>query len=179
MQNVTSAEFADYIRGRINLSYTQPVTYYNPAYLLPPDDSGTSHVSVLAPDGSAVSVTSTINSKYVCSVNNVHMLCCFDKCFPPLTSPTSPCLNNLLLYLMHGVKKNWTEFIKLAFCYQIWLIWFGGFWFFYVSRNIWSLASGDKSLGAHRETSFDMSYSCCTFKLRGRLFTVCKYVEVH
>ena len=62
MQNLTSHQFVDYIRERINVTYTQPLSYYNPAYLLPPNDHGTSHVSIIDADGSAVSVTSTINS---------------------------------------------------------------------------------------------------------------------
>ncbi|XP_053501316.1 glutathione hydrolase 5 proenzyme [Ictalurus furcatus] len=51
--------FADHIRSMISSSGTHPISYYN---VTPSTDRfGTTHVSVLASDGSAVSVTSTIN----------------------------------------------------------------------------------------------------------------------
>ena len=55
-----SKDFSDSIRNQITDDKTQSIEYYNPAF----DgvvDSGTSHVSVLAPNGGAVSMTSTIN----------------------------------------------------------------------------------------------------------------------
>ena len=48
-------------RLRINDSSTiNDPNYYGATYL-PPVDAGTSHTSILAPNGDAVSVTSTIN----------------------------------------------------------------------------------------------------------------------
>ena len=55
-----SKDYADEIRADITDNQTQPIEYYDPAF----DgvvDSGTSHVSVLAPNGGAVSMTSSIN----------------------------------------------------------------------------------------------------------------------
>ncbi len=53
----------DEIRRKIDDSKTQPLEYYEPAFELV-DDHGTHHLSVLAPDGSAVAMTSTVNYWY-------------------------------------------------------------------------------------------------------------------
>ncbi|XP_041644082.1 gamma-glutamyltransferase 5a [Cheilinus undulatus] len=55
----TEDSFADYIRNLISDDRTHKPQYYNITPHL--DSIGTTHVSVLAEDGSAVSVTSTIN----------------------------------------------------------------------------------------------------------------------
>ncbi|KAI4897913.1 hypothetical protein NFI96_023118, partial [Prochilodus magdalenae] len=53
------SDFADSVRAKITDSGTHPASFYN---ITPSSDRfGTTHVSVLADDGSAVSVTSTIN----------------------------------------------------------------------------------------------------------------------
>ncbi|TSM12568.1 Glutathione hydrolase 5 proenzyme [Bagarius yarrelli] len=58
-KHIMDPDFAHYIRSIINISGTHPASYYN---VTPSTDLfGTTHVSVLASDGSAVSVTSTIN----------------------------------------------------------------------------------------------------------------------
>lgn len=55
----TEDSFAEHIRSLISSNATHDPQYYNiDPYL---DSMGTTHVSVLAEDGSAVSVTSTIN----------------------------------------------------------------------------------------------------------------------
>lgn len=56
------------IRKKIKVNETSNDPTYYGAITVPPDDSGTSHISVLAPDGSAVSVTSTINQVLVSQV---------------------------------------------------------------------------------------------------------------
>ncbi|XP_028522783.1 glutathione hydrolase 1 proenzyme isoform X5 [Apis cerana] len=62
--NLTSVDYANMIRKKIKINETSNDPTYYGAITVPPDDSGTSHVSVLAPDGSAVSVTSTINQVF-------------------------------------------------------------------------------------------------------------------
>ncbi|KAL7848087.1 hypothetical protein AOLI_G00228050 [Acnodon oligacanthus] len=59
MDYMTDSSFADQVRAMINDHSTLPTSFYN---ITPSSDRfGTTHVSVLAADGSAVSVTSTIN----------------------------------------------------------------------------------------------------------------------
>ncbi|BFZ09345.1 hypothetical protein BsWGS_12384 [Bradybaena similaris] len=58
--NVTSIEQGEIIRRLISDSKTFPWRDYNPAFDIQ-EDEGTSHLSVLGPNGDAVSVTSTIN----------------------------------------------------------------------------------------------------------------------
>ncbi|XP_072515113.1 glutathione hydrolase 5 proenzyme [Salminus brasiliensis] len=55
------SSFADQARAKIKDASTHPASFYMTG---PPDRFGTTHVSVLAADGSAVSVTSTINHMF-------------------------------------------------------------------------------------------------------------------
>ena len=61
---MTSPEYAEMIRGRIDDSTTHNVSYYGPTFDYHPDH-GTTHLNVMAQDGSAVAMTSTINFLYV------------------------------------------------------------------------------------------------------------------
>lgn len=71
VSNLTSVDYAKTIRSKIKTNETSNDPKYYGVNMTMPEDSGTSHVSVLAPDGSAVSVTSTINLVYV---NRVRLL---------------------------------------------------------------------------------------------------------
>ena len=54
---MNSETYAAYIRSLINDNHTYNVSHYHAQYY-GIEDSGTSHISVLSPDGQAVSVTS-------------------------------------------------------------------------------------------------------------------------
>lgn len=61
LTNLTSDDYAEIIKERIKDDRTSQDPEEYGAVTETAVDSGTAHVSVLAPDGSAVSVTSTIN----------------------------------------------------------------------------------------------------------------------
>ncbi|XP_077275212.1 glutathione hydrolase 1 proenzyme [Temnothorax americanus] len=64
LTNLTSNDYAEMIKGRIKDDSTSQDPAVYGAVTATIEDAGTSHVSVLAPDGSAVSATSTINQVF-------------------------------------------------------------------------------------------------------------------
>lgn len=69
LRNLTSKEYAQSIRKRIVDNTTFDLDYYG-AVLYQPDDYGTAHVAVVAPNGDAVSVTSSINQYFGAKVRS-------------------------------------------------------------------------------------------------------------
>ncbi|KAF4070323.1 hypothetical protein AMELA_G00284300 [Ameiurus melas] len=63
IHNMTSDYFADDIRSKITDNTTHPESYYGLEYFNP-EDHGTTHLSIIAEDGSAVGVTSSINLNF-------------------------------------------------------------------------------------------------------------------
>lgn len=61
IRNLTDKGYADYIREKIKDDRTYTSYDYYGADFSPSEDHGTAHVSVLAPNGDAIAVTSTIN----------------------------------------------------------------------------------------------------------------------
>lgn len=61
MKNLTSKTYGNFIRDEIedDITFNNPLHYG--AIFYSPEDHGTAHVSVLSPEGDAVSVTSTID----------------------------------------------------------------------------------------------------------------------
>lgn len=64
IEELKNKNFANFIKSRINDTHTydRNVTYYG-AKFSPSEDHGTAHMSILAPNGDAISVTSSINFK--------------------------------------------------------------------------------------------------------------------
>lgn len=64
MMSLKDKNYANFIKSKINDTHTfsRNVTYYG-AEFVTPEDHGTAHMSILAPNGDAISVTSSINFK--------------------------------------------------------------------------------------------------------------------
>ena len=54
----SSLDYAAAVKSQISDDTTHNLSYYHAHYATPPKDHGTTHISVLSPDGMAVSVTS-------------------------------------------------------------------------------------------------------------------------
>ena len=63
LNEMTSSAFGDFIRtNKISLTQTFNTSYYG-GYYADQQSSGTSHASILAPNGDAVAITGTINAR--------------------------------------------------------------------------------------------------------------------
>ncbi|XP_050408712.1 glutathione hydrolase 1 proenzyme-like [Patella vulgata] len=61
MNKMVSPEYANFLRQQIDTSFTHNTTYYTNLTSGNWDSHGTTHISIIGPDGDAVAVTSTIN----------------------------------------------------------------------------------------------------------------------
>ncbi|XP_055613005.1 scoloptoxin SSD20-like [Uranotaenia lowii] len=64
VRNLTSKNYARYIRSKINDSHTSEDYKFYGADFSQPEDHGTAHISVLEPNGDAIAVTSTVNDYF-------------------------------------------------------------------------------------------------------------------
>jgi len=67
--NLTSDEYAEEIRQQIDDNITHDFSYYGPTFDVK-ENVGTAHLNILAPNGAAVSLTSSLNLQYVISYIN-------------------------------------------------------------------------------------------------------------
>ena len=61
---MTSDEYIREIKRKITDNETHDTSFYEPAFS-DTKDGGTNQIGIIAPDGSAVSLTSTINTRWV------------------------------------------------------------------------------------------------------------------
>jgi gamma-glutamyltranspeptidase/glutathione hydrolase/leukotriene-C4 hydrolase len=74
VRQLTSDDWADAIQKKISdFSTNSDDSFYRTVDAAAVEDSGTSHVSVLAPNGDAVSVTSTINFSFGSGKNGLEI----------------------------------------------------------------------------------------------------------
>ncbi|KAB5567948.1 hypothetical protein PHYPO_G00238670 [Pangasianodon hypophthalmus] len=86
IHDMTSDYFADNIRSKISDDSTQPESYYDPIYFNH-KSYGTAHLSIIAEDGSAVAVTSSINLPFGSKVMSRSTGIIFNNMMDDFSSP--------------------------------------------------------------------------------------------
>ncbi|XP_077995821.1 glutathione hydrolase 1 proenzyme-like [Glandiceps talaboti] len=86
LRNMTSPEYAESLRMKIDDDRTHNYTYYGPSFYLK-DDAGTSHLCAVDQYGNAVSVTSTINLYFGSKVRGLRTGIIFNNEMDDFSSP--------------------------------------------------------------------------------------------
>lgn len=86
VRNLTSYTYAKGIKDKISDKKTHGIQYYNP-HFSNNDDHGTAHLNVLGPDGSAVSITSTLNHGFGSKICGKRTDICFNNEMDDFSSP--------------------------------------------------------------------------------------------
>lgn len=83
---LTSFNYAKSIKQKINDKKTYGIQYYHP-HFANTEDHGTAHMNVLGPDGSAVSITSTLNHAFGSKICGSKTDICFNNEMDDFSSP--------------------------------------------------------------------------------------------
>ncbi|XP_077995346.1 glutathione hydrolase 1 proenzyme-like [Glandiceps talaboti] len=86
LYNMTSSEYAESLRMKIDDDRTHNYTYYGPSFSLE-EDAGTSHISAVDQYGNAVSVTSTTNLHFGSKVRGLRTGIIFNNEMDDFSSP--------------------------------------------------------------------------------------------
>ncbi|BFZ17068.1 hypothetical protein BsWGS_20107 [Bradybaena similaris] len=89
-----SLAYGETIRQKINDTFTQDTSYYNPTYHMN-NDHGTAHISVVDDQGNAVSVTSTVNTYFGCQVKGKRTGIIFNSEMDDFSTPNTTNYFNL------------------------------------------------------------------------------------
>ncbi|KAF7988550.1 hypothetical protein HCN44_001123 [Aphidius gifuensis] len=101
MKNITSKDFARNIKNKIDdkRTFNEPSHYGGAENLL--EDHGTSHMSVIAPNGDAVAVTSSLNGLYGSTIRSYQTGVLLNSAMDDFSIPS---ITNT--YSLPGVNKN-------------------------------------------------------------------------